>query len=528
MLVRSLVLAAFVTGVLAAPARATPTVTRSTVLFFTTIAYENTPPSSDANAFTVSYDGQVVLRPAGGTASWTVSGCANSGTEVRCNTGVFTSVSVTGGSGPDSINASSLPSGIPIVVHAGDGNDVLTGGDGNDTLDGGAGRDSLYGGDGNDTLLGGDDGDSLSGGNGNDALDGGGARDTLRPGLGADAVAGGEGFDVVSYSERGAGEPVSVSLDDQPGDGAAGEGDNVASDVEDVVGGAGNDVISGNDADNVLDGGNGNDRIDGGGGVDTYTGGDGDDVLLARDGNREQVDCGGGSDAATGDEVDLLAGCETVDVSAALVADFDGDGVRKPADCNDANPAIHPGAPEIPDNSVDENCDGLDAVNLDRDGDGVLRPLDCDDASAAIHPGAVERRGNRVDEDCSGLADPFPRIASPISRDYTVRKGHYTRFTRMTVRQVPRRARVELRCTGGKRRGCPKALRRERAKVRHGRASFTRKLRRVHLRAGARLEVRITRSEAIGKVLRFKIRKRSLPLSSTLCLPPGARRPSEC
>ena len=206
----------------------------------------------------------------------------------------------------------------------------------------------------------------------------------------------------------------------------------------------------------------------------------------------------------------------------------DGDGVRKPADGNDANPAIHPGAREVPDDSVDEDCDGVDAVNLDRDGDGVLRPLDCDDANAAIRPGAAERRGNRVDEDCSGLADPFPRITSPVSRDYTVRKGHYTRFTRMSVRQVPRRARVELRCTGGTRRGCPNSLRRERARVRRGRASFTRRLRRVHLRAGARLEVRITRSGAIGKVLRFKIRKRSLPLSLTLCMPPGARRPEEC
>ena len=447
-------------------------------------------------------------------------------TEVRCDTGLLNTITIAGGTARDTISASSLPSNLGIHVEGGGGDDSLTGGAGSDTLNGGPGRDTLNANAGNDTLLGGDDGDSLTGGDGNDALDGGGARDTLRPGLGADAVAGGEGFDVVTYSERGG--PVSVSLDDQPGDGAAGEGDNIASDVEDVVGGAGSDVISGSAADNVLDGGGGDDRIDGAGGVDTYTGGDGNDVLLARDGNREQVDCGGGMDAATGDEVDLLAGCESVDVSAALVADFDGDGVRKPADCNDANPAIRPGAPEVADNSVDEDCDGMDAVNLDRDGDGVLRPLDCDDANPAIHPGATERRGNRVDEDCSGLADPFARITSPVSRNYTVLKGRYTRFTRMTARQVPRRARVELRCSGGTRRGCPKALRRERAKVRHGRASFTRKLRRVRLRAGARLEIRITRSDAIGKVLRFKIRKRSLPVSSTLCLSPGAKRPQEC
>ena len=41
--------------------------------------------------------------------------------------------------------------------------------------------------------------------------------------------------------------------------------------------------------------------------------------------------------------------------------DGDGDGVDIRADCNDANPAVHPGAAEIAGNGVDENCDGRDA-----------------------------------------------------------------------------------------------------------------------------------------------------------------------
>ncbi len=187
------------------------------------------------------------------------------------------------------------------------------------------------------------------------------------------------------------------------------------------------------------------------------------------------------------------------------MADFDGDGVRKPDDCNDANAAIRPGAPEIADNSIDEDCDGADLVNLDRDGDGVPRPFDCDDANAAIRPGSREIRGNRADEDCSGLADPFARICSPVSFAETVRHRR-TRFTRLTLRRVPRSTRVELRCLGGTRRGCPRKLRRKRASVRRGRASFTRDLRRVRLRSGARLEVRLTRAGVIGKVVRLRIR----------------------
>ena len=521
-------------ALVAAPAAATPALDgRSSGLFglFRTITYSNTS-ATQPNAFTISRDGatgELVFRPSDTAVNWTVTGdaCTETGatTEVRCSSGLGVSLTITGGGERDAFSASGLP--YAVTIDGGAGNDTLTGGTAADALSGGDGRDSITGGDGNDVLDGGEDADTLSGGAGDDVLDGGGGRDTLRPGAGADQVHGGEGFDIATYSERGAGQPVSVSLDDLGGDGEGGEGDNVHGDVEDVVGGAGADVLTGSAADNVLAGGDGADRLDGGAGIDTYAAGDGDDVLSARDGNREQVDCGGGADTATGDIVDGLVDCETSVLSAALVADLDGDGVPKPADCNDANAAIRPGAPEVPDNSLDENCDGADAVNLDRDGDGIPRPLDCDDANAAIRPGSREIRGNRVDEDCSGLADPFARISSPVAHAETVRGGR-TRFTRLTVRRVPRGARVELRCAGGTRRGCTKALRRTRASVRRGSASFTRKLRPARLRSGARLEVRVTRAGVIGKVVRIRIRARSLPLTSTLCLLPGRTRASEC
>ncbi len=520
------------TALLAPPAQGTPTLDgRRTGPFdlFRTITYTNTTPSQ-ANGFSVSRDsgtGEIVFRPSSTAVNWTVTGdaCTETGmtTEVRCSSGLGVSLTITGGDERDVFSATPLTFAITVV--GGGGDDSLSGGAGPDTIDGGGGRDTLTGNAGNDVLDGGDDADSISAGAGNDTLQGGGGRDTLRPGTGADDVRGGEGFDVASYSERT--QPVTITLDDQPGDGETGEGDNVRADLEDLLGGAGNDVLTGSAADNVLAGGDGADRLEGATGIDTYAAGEGDDVVVARDGNREQLDCGGGADRATGDLIDDLFECETVDVSAALVADLDGDGVRKPDDCNDANPTVRPGAPEIPDNSIDEDCNGADLVNLDRDRDGVPRPLDCDDANAGIRPGSREMRGNRADEDCSGLADPFARISSPVSFASTVLHRR-TRFTRLTVRRVPRATRVELRCLGGTRRGCPRKLRRERAKVRRGRASVTRVLRRVRLRAGARLEVRLTRAGVIGKVVRFRIRARTLPLSSTLCLQPGARRPGEC
>lgn len=112
-------------------------------------------------------------------------------------------------------------------------------------------------------------------------------------------------------------------------------------------------------------------------------------------------------------------------------SDDDLDGVSVEAgDCDDSNPAMHPGAIEICD-GVDNNCDGSiddDATDQstfyrDRDGDGfgdaatsltaceapsgfIDDSTDCDDSNSLIHPAAVEvcDELNR-DEDCDGAAD---------------------------------------------------------------------------------------------------------------------------
>jgi hypothetical protein len=49
--------------------------------------------------------------------------------------------------------------------------------------------------------------------------------------------------------------------------------------------------------------------------------------------------------------------CEAGD--AAQSADADGDGSAWCNDCDDGNGAVHPGAPEVCGNHVDDNCDGV-------------------------------------------------------------------------------------------------------------------------------------------------------------------------
>lgn len=101
-------------------------------------------------------------------------------------------------------------------------------------------------------------------------------------------------------------------------------------------------------------------------------------------------------------------------------------------DCNDNDMSINPGAAEIPDNMVDENCDGFNNVTCQFDGDhdgfgisttvisttDVCQPElgealdanDCDDSNANIFPGATEICDG-FDNNCNDMVDDNPQPA---------------------------------------------------------------------------------------------------------------------
>jgi Ca2+-binding RTX toxin-like protein len=128
------------------------------------------------------------------------------------------------------------------------------------------------------TLVGGPGNDTLIAHGGADRLDGGAGDDLLVPGTGPDTVIGGPGEDTVSYAGRDQG--VEVTLDGKPDSGAPGERTIVEPDVEDIVGGNGDNTLIGNTGRNKITGGPGNDYIDGGGGDDVLDGGLGTNTIL--------------------------------------------------------------------------------------------------------------------------------------------------------------------------------------------------------------------------------------------------------
>lgn len=237
------------------------------------------------------------------------------------------------GDSADRLDAAALPQAnldFGVEVDSGSGADFVAGSPNADVVDAGTGADVVHGAEGSDALVPGP-GEP----DGSDFIDGGDGKDTLRftPSAVGSAVV-----------------PINVSLNQQPDDGPAADGDDIRG-VEDIATGPGDDVIdatgapadqsveiaSGAGADTLvgaprgggLDGGEGDDALRAGGGVtsllgqagnDVVTGGPGDDLLSDFTGN-DVVTGLGGSDTFYGgpgnDVMDGGDGFDTVDFGLA-------------------------------------------------------------------------------------------------------------------------------------------------------------------------------------------------------------------
>ena len=127
------------------------------------------------------------------------------------------------------------------------------------------------------TVASADQADILRGLGGNDMLFGGSGNDTLDGGAGADALIGGDGTDTADYSLSAAG--VNVNLLTGLGSGGDAQGD-ILSGIENIIGSALADMLTGDGGVNAIVGGAGADVLNGRAGNDTLTGGSGTDTFV--------------------------------------------------------------------------------------------------------------------------------------------------------------------------------------------------------------------------------------------------------
>lgn len=195
-------------------------------------------------------------------------------------TGVTVDLSVTG---PQDTGGSGLDEFISI--------ENLIGSEFADTLTGDSGNNSLEGGDGDDLLEGGD---------GDDLLDGGADNDTASYASAADGV-------TVDLSETGQQDTVNAGMD-------------TLVNIENIIGSAFADILTGDSENNTLDGGEGNDRLNGGGGDDTLNGELGNDTLDGGTGNDFLHGDDGDDTLVGGSGDDLLDGGLDTDTASYAAA----------------------------------------------------------------------------------------------------------------------------------------------------------------------------------------------------------------
>lgn len=167
-----------------------------------------------------------------------------------------------------------------------------------------------------ENLIGSANADTLQGNSGANKIEGGRGNDTLQAGLGGnDTLDGGEDSNTVDYSAFASGNAITLNLAQTPDANGhvtvtiAGTSQmDRLKNIQNVLGTAGGDNITGNASVNTLEGNAGNDTLSGGAGLDTLKGGDGNDWL------------DGGADADSldgGDGIDTVSYASYVNSSTA-------------------------------------------------------------------------------------------------------------------------------------------------------------------------------------------------------------------
>jgi allantoicase len=132
------------------------------------------------------------------------------------------------------------------------------------------------------------------------------------------------------------------------------------------------------------------------------------------------------------------------------------------------------------------------------------------------------------------ITRPTPRIDATVQSKWAFdrRTGRHFYLFRLKVVGPPAGSAAQLRCAG---RRCPFQSRRF-TRIRRGaitlyklvKAARVVKLKNRHFRARQTVQLRITAPGYIGKVVKYRLKRRKLPVGRVLCLPPGTSKPVKC
>jgi Putative metal-binding motif len=162
------------------------------------------------------------------------------------------------------------------------------------------------------------------------------------------------------------------------------------------------------------------------------------------------------------------------------------------------------------------------APRVDTDKDGYTSDVDCDDLDRRVHPGAPEVPNDGVDQDCNG-ADAAGHLSAVVGFSWS-KHGSSIKVKTLKVSEAPPAATVTVTCSG-KRKGCPKP--KTFATSAKGSVSMS-KMFRKRLKPGATITVEVAAVNTIGRVKRYTIRRKGDPRTQTLCRAPGAAKPTHC
>src|SRR3954447_9555246 len=162
------------------------------------------------------------------------------------------------------------------------------------------------------------------------------------------------------------------------------------------------------------------------------------------------------------------------------------------------------------------------ATPVDADGDGYDTTTDCSDANNTVHPGAPEVPGNGIDDDCAGGDQPGKVVALGGSKLWVASRRSSPKVNLLQVKDAPVGAQVDVLCHGKR---CP-FKQRTRTVGTTGSVSLT-TLFRKRLSPGITLDIVVSRPNTIAKVSRYLIRRGKIPGQRSMCLPLGATKPQK-